>query len=333
MSDETATIADPNAPAASNAPAATSTPPAGQNATTAPGGTSAGPSSADWAKGWVKEDGSLDNSVFDRAPDEFKAQKKDIERYKTLPDYLKGQRAHMEMLGKKGLVDPLPANATPEQVAERSTLLRKVNGAPEKPEGYGLARPEAVPAEMWNQKLADEVSTLAFKHALPPAAVKELADLQLRATQEGMAAQKQAETAWFDGQDKLIRDNLTKDGTDYAKGLDAAQRAGRRWGVAPDSPLLKNATVFLLLNRLAKAGEEAGLVKGEQDHFGVNPSMTNEQAEAAADDIMRNKANPLHKAYWDGNHPDNAKAKEKWRSLREMAKKGKPDRTTAVARA
>lgn len=325
MPPDEAAIADVNAPAAppaNNAPPAANTPPANTP-----------PATTDWAKGWVKEDGSLDHSVFDKAPDEFKAHKKDIERYKTLPDYLKGQRAHMEMLGKKGLVDPLPADATPAQVAERSTLLRKVNGAPEKPEGYALARPEAVPEEMWNQKLADEVSALAYKHALPPAAVKELADLQLRSTQESIAAQKQAETAWFDGQDQLIRANLTKEGLDYAKGLDAAQRAGRRWGVAPDSPLLKNATVFLLLNRLAKAGEEAGLVKGEQDHFGVNPAMTNEQAEAAADDIMKNKANPLHKAYWDGNHPDNAKAKEKWRSLREMAKKGKPDRSTAVARA
>ena len=141
-----------------------------------------------------------------------------------------------------------------------------------------------------------------------------------------------AEKTWFDGQDKLIRENLTKEGTTYEKGLEEAQKAGRRWGVSPDSPLLKNATVFLLLNRLEKAGREAGLVQGDQDHFGVNPAMSPDKAEAAADDIMRNKANPLHKAYWDGSHPDNAKAKETWRGLRELAKKGKPDRTTSVVR-
>ncbi len=326
MSDETATIADPNA-----APA-TSTPPAPQNAPqTSPQPSTPPPS--DWAKGWVKADGSLDHSAFDKAPDEFKAMKKDLERYKTLPDYIKGQRAHAEMLGKKGLVDPLPADATPEQIAERTTLLRKVNGAPDKPEGYALTKPEAIPDEMWNADLAKAVTDLAHKHALPPAAVQELAALQLKATQDQATAQQAAETAWFDGQDKLIRENLTKEGLDYAKGLDAAQRAGRKWGVAPDSPLLKNATVFLLLNRLSKAGAEAGLVKGEQDHFGVNPAMTNEQAEKAADDIMRNKANPLHKAYWDGAHPDNAKAKETWRNLRELAKKGKPDRNNVIARA
>lgn len=328
--DDTA-VADPNAapPAAGGTTPATSTPPSGQNPATG----SNTPATSDWVKGWVKEDGSLDHSVWDKAPDEFKGIKKDVERYKTLPDYIKGQRAHAELLGKRGLVDPLPADATPEQVAERATLLRKVNGAPEKPEGYALARPEGVPEEMWNEKLAGEVAALAHKHALPPAAVKELADLQLKATQEQATAMRQAETDWFEGQDRLIRENLTKEGLDYAKGLEAAQRAGRRWGVAPDSPLLKNATVFLLLNRLAKAQGEAGLVTGEQDHFGVNPTMTNEQADAAADDIMKNKANPLHKAYWDGNHPDNAKAKEKWRSLRELAKRGKPDRNTAVARA
>ncbi len=326
MSDESS-FSDPNAAAVATltAPAPAPNAPATQSPPPTPAG--------DWAKGWVKEDGSLDHSALDKAPDEFKSIKKDLERYKTLPDYIKGQRAHAEMLGKRGLVDPLPADATPEQIAERSTLLRKVNGAPEKPEGYALAKPEGIPDEMWNADLAKEVSALAHKHALPPAAVQELAALQLKATQTQAEAQKQAETQWFDGQDKLIRENLTKEGLDYAKGLDAAQRAGRKWGVAPDSPLLKNATVFLLLNRLSKAGAEAGLVKGEQDHFGVNPTMSNEQAEKAADDIMKNKANPLHKAYWDGGHPDNAKAKETWRNLRELAKRGKADRGTVLARA
>ncbi len=326
MSDESS-FSDPNATesATLTAPAPTPNTPATQS-------TPAASPSGDWAKGWVKEDGTFDHSVFDKAPDDLKAMKKEVERYKTVPDYLKGQREREAMLGKKGLVDPLPADATPEQVAERSTLLRKVNGAPDKPEGYGLAKPEGVPDEMWNADLAKQVSDLAHKHALPPAAVQELAQLQLKATQDGIAAQRAAETQWFDGQDKLIRENLTKEGLDYAKGLDAAQRAGRKWGVAPDSPLLKNATVFLLLNRLSKAGAEAGLVKGEQDHFGVNPAMSNEQAAAAADDIMKSKANPLHKAFWDGAHPDNAKAKETWRNLRELAKKGKPDRNTVMAR-
>ncbi len=326
MSDESS-FSDPNATAVATLPPPTTTNPApAQTPTPAP-------NTGDWANGWVKPDGTFDHSVFDKAPDDLKAMKKEVERYKTVPDYLKGQREREAMLGKKGLVDPLPADATPEQIAERSTLLRKVNGAPDKPEGYGLAKPEGIPDEMWNADLAKQVSDLAHKHALPPAAVQELAQLQLKATQTQAEAQKAAETQWFDGQDKLIRDNLAKEGLDYAKGLDAAQRAGRKWGVAPDSPLLKNATVFLLLNRLSKAGAEAGLVKGEQDHFGVNPTMSNEQAASAADDIMKNKSNPLHKAFWDGAHPDNAKAKDTWRNLRELAKKGKPDRNNVVARA
>lgn len=324
MSTEADTIADPNAAPPASSPSPAPSP--------SPSPTPALPVGGDWAKGWVKDDGSLDHSALDRAPDEFKAHKKDLERYKTLPDYLKAQREQASLLGKKGLVDPLPANATPEQVTERLGLLRKVNGAPDKPEGYGLAKPADVPDEMWDGKLAEAVAGIALKHALPPAAVKELAALQLKATQDGMAAQKVAEKEWYDTQDKLIRDNLQKEGSNYEKGLEEAQKAGRKWGVDPASPLLKNATVFLLLNRLAKAGAEAGLVKGEQDHFGIAPGMTPAAAEAAADDIMRNKANPLHKAYWDGNNPDNGKAKDTWRSLREIAKQGRPDRTTSLAR-
>lgn len=317
MPPEAAVATDPNATAATTAAADTTASTTAATTTT----------NDSWAKGWLKEDGTLDHSVFDKAPDDYKGIKKEVERYKTFGDYLKGQKEREAMLGRKGLVEPLPANATAEQVAERSALLRKVNGAPEDAKGYGLTRPEGVPETAWDQKYADSIAAIAHKHGLPPAALKELAATELAYSQAQQKASNDQAQAWYDSQDKLIREALTKEGSDYAKGLELAQRAGRKWGVAPDSPLLKNATVFMLLNRLAKADSEDVIIKGELEGLGLKADLSPAEAEKQADDIQNNKENPLNKAFKDRNDPDHAKARAKWEALLKVAVRDKPQRT------
>lgn len=292
MSNEAAVL-DPNAPVTTTNPNPT-------------------PSQESWANGWVKPDGSLDHSRFDKAPDDFKGLRKDVERYKTFDEYLKGQKERESLLGKKGLVEPLPADATKEQVAERSALLRKINQAPEDAKGYGLAKPEGVDDKLWDQAYADQIAAVAHKHGLPPAALKELAQVELTYVQQQQKAQADADKAFYDGQDKLIRDGLTKDGLDFGKGKELAERAGRKWGVDPASPLMKNATVFMLLTRLAKAQSEDELIKGELETMGINGAMTAEQADKAANDIMRNKENPLYDAFKNRDHVDHDAAVKKW---------------------
>lgn len=265
-----------------------------------------------WANGWVKPDGSLDHSRFDKAPDELKTIRKDVERYKTVDEYLKGQRERETLLGKKGLVDPLPADATKEQLAERSALLRKVNGAPEDAKGYGLARPEGVDEKLWDQKYADDIAAVALKHGASPGLVKDMASVALANVQEQVKAQELADKTWYDGQDKLIRDGLQKDGLDFGRGKELAEKAGRRWGVDPTSPLMKNATVFMLLTRLAKAGAEDEFIKGELEGMGISGGMTAADADKAADDIMRNKENPLYAAFHNRGDPDHDTAVKKW---------------------
>lgn len=276
------------------------------------------PSPESWSKGWVKDDGTLDHSRFDKAPDDFKGLKKDVERYKTFDEYLKGQKERESLLGKKGLVEPLAADATKEQIAERSALLRKINQAPEDAKGYGLTRPEGLTDAQWDQKYADTIAGIAHKHGLPPSALKELAAAEVAYGLEQQNAAKTQETAFYEAQDKLIRDGLTKDGLDFGKGKELAEKAGRRWGVDPASPLMKNATVFMLLTRLAKATSEDELIKGELDSLGIRGGMTAEEADKAANDIMRNKENPLYEAFKSRDHVDHDAAVKKWNGYNKL---------------
>jgi hypothetical protein len=65
-------------------------------------------------------------------------------------------------------------DATPEQHA----YWRKVNGAPDAPEGYlpeGKSyRPESIPVEAWQGEMETEFMGIAHKYALPPEAVKDV---------------------------------------------------------------------------------------------------------------------------------------------------------------
>jgi len=281
----------------------------------APGGKApldpnAGPASSpaapvdSWSKGWLKEDGSLDHAVFDKAPDELKPIAKEVGRYKSLDEMLKGISEREKLLGKKGIFDPLPADAPKEAVAERSALLRKATGAPDKPEGYGLTRPEGVPENMWDAKLATNAAQLAHKHALSPNALKDFVALQIASNRETQELFKQADANWFESQDKLIREVAAKEGMDFANTMEFAKRAGAKFGASPDNPIFKNATFVLMAARVGKLLAEDKAVIGDVNDFSLAANMTPAAAEKETLAIKQDKNHPLYSAYWnrDGKH-------------------------------
>lgn len=280
-----------------------------------------------WSRDWLKEDGSLDHKAFEKAPDDFKPLAKDVERYKTFDEFLKGHRELTALAGKKGLVDPLPANASPKEIAERSALLRKVNGAPEDAKGYGLVRPEGVHETMWDQAYADSIAGIAHKYGISPVALRELAAAEVKYSQEAVESNKKQEAAWFESQDKLIRESAQKEGLDYAKAKDFADRAGRKFGVAADNPLMKNATVFMLLTRIGRLSSEDSLVVGDSGGIGDALRMNADQAGATAKDIQQNKENPDYKAYWNANDARHSVVVERVNAMLQLATKDKPRRT------
>lgn len=260
-----------------------------------------------WAKEWAGADGKLNHAAWDKAPDELKGLKEQFSRYATLDEALKGVAEREKLLGKKGLMEPLPANATDAQKKERLDLLRKVNGTPEKPDGYGFARPQDLPETLWSDDFAKSAAAIMHEEGVSPAAAKRLFELNLATTKGAIAQQQQQEKAWYDAQDKLARTVAEREGMPFDKTMEWAQAAGRRFGIAADNPVMKNASVLLALGRVGQLLTESdGLVRGDANDFQIAANITPENARKEATRIQTDKNHPLYSAYWnrDGKHSD-----------------------------
>ena len=251
-----------------------------------------------WAKGWAKEDGTFDHTRFDKAPDDLKPLAKEMGLYKSLDDFLKSHKGLRELASKKGIAEPLAKDATPEARAEHMALVRRALGAPDKAEGYALTKPENVPAEMWDPAAAAAAQKLAFEEGVSPAALQKFAAMQLDMVNKSVEARKAWEKEWFDGQDKLIREFAAKEGINYGEAQGYVGKACQRWGVSKDNPILKNATAFMLLARLGKAGGESPLIQGDTEGDALR-QHTPETAAKALSSIRDDSKNPEWFAYWN----------------------------------
>jgi hypothetical protein len=280
-----------------------------------------------WSKGWVKEDGTFDHTKFEKAPDDLKGLAKEIARFKSPDDFLKSHISLREMASKKGIAEPLAKDATPEQRAQHMDLVRRALGAPDKVEGYKVTKPDAVPAENWNQAAVDAAAKIAFEEGVSPAALNKLAEMQVKLGMDAqaaqVAAQQKADKEWFDGQDKLIREVAAKESLDYSKAKDLADKAGRRFGIDPTNPAMKNASVFSAMMRIGKLLGEDNLVQGKTETLADLAALTPSTALAKADSIRKDPANPKYEAFWQkkGPHPDHDAVVAEVAKLSEIAHK------------
>jgi hypothetical protein len=319
---------DPNAP-----PPASPTPDSGN---TGPGaGPPPSPTSEYWGKGILKEDGSFDHTRWDKAPDDIKDVAKDFSKFKNWDEAAKAWKGKNELLGRKGIAEPLPPNATPEQRAEHLALVRKALGAPDKPEGYTFEWPKEIPEAMRDVKSVTEFAKIAHEEGISPAAFQKAVSLEIARQSEAAKANEASIKAMWDGQDKLIREFAAKEGMDFGAAKTLAEKAGMKWGVDKDSPLMQNATVFALLTRLGKAGGEAGLIKGDTTDDNL-AAHTPETAQKALEKIRDDKTNADWFAYWNRDpenpskekaHPRHDEVVAKAKKLSALANANRPMRT------
>lgn len=264
-------------------------------------------------KDWIKPDGSLNKDAYARLPDHVKHLSSTMERYPTVEAFLTGIANLQTLAGKKGLA-PLPANAPAEVVAERNALLRSINGAPEKPDGYGIQRPQDIPETAWDDAVVKKSAEVFHKYNATPQMVKELVAIQAESTKQQIKAQEAYTAQFFAAQDKAFGEAVRASGESLEAASDLASRTALRLGIDPTTnPVFKNADLRMALVKAGRMIGEDKFVSGE-----TKGNVISDYA-AAAKDIVSNKSNPEHAAYWDGNHPMNKSVKEKVYSLRAAA--------------
>lgn len=192
-----------------------------------------------------------------------------------------------QLLGKKANAVMVPnEKSTPEEIA----AFRKAIGVPEKPDDYIPAlKPEQLPEGVtFDENLAKAASSIAHKHNIPPAAMRELANLQMQQVQgmyqaiNSMALQE-LETARTELK-QVYGDKLNEK-------LDLAKRVAVSAGVPIDSKGFSDSNMVRFALWAAEKISEDKLVTAQ------SPILSSPAQQAK--DIMRNPENPLHRRYLD----------------------------------
>ena len=206
-----------------------------------------------------------------------------LSRYPNFNELIRSHHELKTAVSKR--VQPPGENAKPEEITAWRTLL----GVPEKPEDYGLKKPDTLPdGVQWSDELAEGFAALAHKHSLPPAAVQEISSWW--AQQQGAAAGREAES--FKGWVAAQKTELEKEwGGKYNDNLVAAQRVAGLAGIDMNDPDLgNNAKLIRSLHEVSKLISEDKLVAPDKTGQGLTAGQQ-------ADDILHNAQNPWHEAY------------------------------------
>ena len=260
------------APAASSTPPA-GAPPAGSPPPTAlgaaaaageqqqpPAGTPPAPAPFSFTK-FIKPDGSFDFADIGTLPDgdEKAFASHTLSKYKNVDEAMKAFRHVNGLVGAKGLL-PLPATATPQEREAFNKRLGEVLGIPKDAAGYGIKRPDDIPAEAWSDEHATAVAEIARKNNIPPAAMQELVAAQNEFVKKSVAAQQQAQ----EQATKEAFSSLQQEwGDRYNANLVLAARSAKTLGLNVDDPTIgNNPAMIRAMHKFASLVSEHSLVTG-----------------------------------------------------------------------
>jgi hypothetical protein len=205
------------------------------------------------------------------------------------------------MLSQKAFQRP-PEDAPEPVKAEFRAKLAELNGAPDKPEGYGIKPPEGSPDAVFSKAYTDGISGILHKHAASPALAAELVKFDQEHGAKAMAqAREGAVVAARSELSQVYGSKLDQALVDAERGLDIA--AGLT-GIKPDqlrSAATNNPTMIRVLAALKAATAEDSRV-GEGNVSGAKSYL--EQADA----IMTDAAHPLHADWVSGDNGRVARA-------------------------
>ena len=199
-----------------------------------------------------------------------------------LPDHLKPFEktlskfpSPIDLLGSYGNLEKKISAKTPtfpgaEATDEQRAEWRKLVGAPNTPEEYGL-KPSEGSEGTWNADLAQTAATVAHKYGIPAEALGELVEAYNGSMK---AAVESAETASA-GEAERVMAELSKEwGAEASKNAARVQRGAKALGLDLDNPKYGNdpdlAKAILRFDQMTN--EDGGLI-GEGEKAGYHQRM------------------------------------------------------------
>lgn len=191
-------------------------------------------------------------------PDELRQYEESLSRFTNVADLAKSM-LHFRQNG--------PAYPTETSTPEEIERFRAIAHVPKTPADYGLARPENLPPGVeWDDTTAATLAEIAHKHHVPAPALKALADAQIAAEAQRLAAH-QAEQARALEAARLDVQKTLGTGDDFARNTanirHIVDRLAETAGIAPDDPHLAaigtNPAMVKLLHEVAKLTSEDSL--------------------------------------------------------------------------
>jgi hypothetical protein len=260
-----------------------------------------GSSAEAWHSGLWDNTGKINAAAWDRLPEHLKPHKETFAKYQTAEALLGGFSNLAQLAGKKGLA-PLPEGASEEAKTERAKLMRQLNGVPEKPEDYGVKKPDDLPDESWNGEYVNSMVGIMHKYNAPPAMVRELLEADVKYAGSTRQQSEAAQAAALQGEGKKLREAW---GADFDKKLGGVRRVAETLGLDTADPIFRSAHVMQALSKVADMVSEDKLVTGNSSS---NSLGGDDRAKAL--DVVNNPSNPLYSAYHDPRNPLNAHAVE-----------------------
>ncbi len=164
--------------------------------------------------------------------------------------------------------------AKPEEVEKYYADVRKITGAPETPEGYGLKAPDNLPAGVeWNGELAGKAAAIAHKHGIAPEALHELIALNNETMGGIVAKSAEAEKARVD---EVVSTLDAEWGTNAKDNWQRARRGAIAMGVDVEKSDLATHPEFIriALNHDKDISDDKGLVHGDNTQATYEEQMT-----------------------------------------------------------
>lgn len=226
----------------------------------------------------------------DALPDEFADDRAMLAQFGDFKTMTKALRDNMTAARAKtdGMVKVPGAEATDEERAAFFAAL----GRPEKPEGYGLTKPEKLPDGVeWDEGMSGKFAEVAHKIGLTPAQAAALRDFQLSYVGEQAAASRNATLAAMEAEKAELKKTF---GDGIGKAVESAQRLAQTNGFNPEIFDPQSAN-FWGVEALAFASKMAGQL-GEGKLL-PGAAVTNMSPAMLAQDIMTNPENPDYKRY------------------------------------